>query len=93
MNDWDRFVHRLALAFGMPIRQLLREMHSSELSRWMRYYQEEPFGEIRSDLRNGILASIVLGLAGQKSEPADFIISNTGQDIDDKLRAWAQGGK
>lgn len=43
--------------------------------RWFAYYQIEPWGEERADLRIGVLDSIVLGAFGQKAKPSDFVFS------------------
>ncbi len=48
---------RLALALGMPVRELLGRIGSDELTEWMAFYQLEPFGDMRADLRSGVIAS------------------------------------
>ena len=48
---------RLALALGMPVRQLLNTVGSDELTEWMAFYQLEPFGDMRGDYRSGVVAS------------------------------------
>jgi len=40
-------VFRLALALGMPVRELLGRIGSDELTEWMAFYQLEPFGDFR----------------------------------------------
>lgn len=52
-----RFVFRLALALGLPVREMLASMGSDELTEWMAYYQLEPFGDYRADYRSGVVAS------------------------------------
>jgi hypothetical protein len=39
----------------------------------MAYYMLEPWGEERSDLRAGIIASTMANVMGNKSKPADFM--------------------
>ncbi len=48
---------RLALALGMPVRELLARTGSDEITEWMAFYQLEPFGEIRADIRSGVIAA------------------------------------
>lgn len=48
---------RLALALGLPVRELLARIGSDELTEWMAFYQLEPFGDFRADVRSGIMAS------------------------------------
>ena len=43
----------------MTVAELLSRTTSRELSEWMVYYELEPFGEERADLRAGIVASTV----------------------------------
>lgn len=53
-------------------------MSSSELSEWQAYYNIEPFGEIRADLRAGTIASPLVnmwaGKKGRKTKPSDWIM-------------------
>jgi hypothetical protein len=39
----------------------------------MIYYSIEPFGEEKADYRNGILASLIANVNGNKTKPEDFI--------------------
>ena len=41
----------------MPVRELLARTGSDELTEWMAFYQLEPFGDMRADLRSGVIAS------------------------------------
>ena len=41
----------------MPVRELLARIGSDELTEWMAFYQIEPFGDMRADLRSGVIAS------------------------------------
>ena len=52
-------------------------MSSYELSEWMAYYNIEPFGDERADLRAGIIASTIVNVHSEKGKratvPADFM--------------------
>ena len=41
----------------MPVRELLQRIGSDEITKWMAFYQMEPFGDMRADLRSGVIAS------------------------------------
>lgn len=74
----------------MPVGVMLASMSSRELSEWMAYYELEPFGEGRADLRAGTVAAVVARSAGSKSaKPSDFMPDfERDQDHDaDDLRA------
>jgi len=47
----------------MTVGELLARVSSRELSEWMAYAEIEPFGEVRADLRAGIIASTVANTA------------------------------
>jgi len=47
----------------MTVTELLRRISSRELSEWLAYYELEPFGEERADLRSAIVASTVANTA------------------------------
>lgn len=47
----------LALGYAHPD-HLLRELTSWQITEWLAYYQIEPWGEERGDLRAGIVASV-----------------------------------
>ncbi len=68
---------RLALALGLPVRELLARMGSDELTEWMAFYQLEPFGDFRADLRSAIVASTLANAhrskEGKPFTPEDFM--------------------
>jgi len=70
---------RLALALGMTVRELKSRLTYNEFTEWMAYYQLEPFGEFRSDLRNGALCSLIANIKRDPKrrsspyEPKDFM--------------------
>lgn len=71
------FYFRLALSLGCTVRDLLARIDSEELSEWMAYYQIEPFGEQRADLRNAInscvMANAWRGKNSRTFKLSDFI--------------------
>lgn len=70
---------RLALALGRTVQELRASLSYTEFQEWCLYYQIEPWGESRADLRAGIVASTVanvhsLFMAGEaRHVPADFM--------------------
>ena len=68
---------RLALALGLPVREMLTSMGSDELTEWMAYYQLEPFGDYRADYRSGVVASTFANAHRAKDagpfKPEDFM--------------------
>jgi hypothetical protein len=55
----------------------LDQMPAAEYVEWARYYNDEPFGEVRADLRAGIIASTVAnamrGKGGRARKPMEFM--------------------
>ena len=71
---------RLALAMGRTIQELRAVLSYAEFQEWCLYYQIEPWGEDRADLRAGIVASTIANYAGKERSngadpalPADFM--------------------
>jgi hypothetical protein len=64
-----RFYFRLALALGRTVADLLAGISSAELTEWEAYYQLEPFGELRGDLRAGIVASAIVNVMAELKTP------------------------
>jgi hypothetical protein len=63
---------RLALAMGRTLQELRAALSYAEFQEWCLYYQIEPWGEDRSDLRAGIVASTIANYAGrQRSDGAE----------------------
>lgn len=49
----------LALAIGgCTVAELQQRMGAGEFAAWLAFYQVEPFGEMRADLRAGMLATL-----------------------------------
>jgi hypothetical protein len=63
----------------MPVGELLRRTTSRELTEWMAFYELEPFGPERGDLRAGIVAATVANAnrdpkkVKKAFEPQDFM--------------------
>lgn len=69
---------RLALAFGIPPRELLRRLTARELVEFEELYRMDPWGEERADLRAGIIASTLVNLKRDPKKtkafrPVDFM--------------------
>jgi|TARA_R100001530_G_scaffold41605_1_gene31811 hypothetical protein len=70
------FYHRLAIALGMTVGEMLRKMSSSEMADWIAFWRLDPWGEERADLRSGIIAAVTANVwsgKGRKAKPADFM--------------------
>jgi hypothetical protein len=72
MTPARRFKFRLALALRQPNPDaMLAVMPYRVYQDWMTYYELEPFGEERADLRAGIIAATIANcLARRKGRPA-----------------------
>ncbi len=61
----------------MPVRELLARIGSDELTEWMAFYQLEPFGDLRADLRSGVISSTIANANRAKHSqaftPEDFM--------------------
>lgn len=63
----------------MTVRQLLESTDSRELAEWQAYAAIEPFGDIRADIRAGIIAAVVVNSnpyrkrGSRAAKPSDFI--------------------
>lgn len=64
------------MALGKTVGELLAVLSSEELTEWAAFYQIEPFGEYREDLRAGIVASTLANIHAKKGhsfKPKDFM--------------------
>lgn len=64
---------------------LLAELSSQQLAEWLAYFQLEPWGEDRADLRTGIVASTVANANRSPKQkrpyqPDDFMPHFDGED-------------
>jgi hypothetical protein len=62
----------------MTVGEMLRRVSSRELSEWQAYYQVEPFGPWRDDLRAGVQTALIANAIRPKGakeyKPADFVL-------------------
>jgi hypothetical protein len=74
---------------------MLRQLTSRQFYEWQEFYQHDPFGDARGDLRMGILASVFNNRLRGKNEtpakPVDFMPyfkerEQTPEDIQRTLR-------
>lgn len=93
----------------MTVAELGDRMSSRELSEWMAYYQIEPWGEERADLRQAMTTSATANLLQSQSKhpkwtkPADFMLLSQKQesadsepspdDLKAKFLAFTSGSK
>jgi len=64
-----RFWFILAQALGATVGELQQRMSSSEFSEWQVLYQLDPFGNLRGDFQAGQIASTVVNLFRDKTDP------------------------
>jgi len=57
----------------MTVRRLLSEIDSPELSEWVAYYNIEPFGEERADLRQAITTCTLSNRWRAENEPPNKV--------------------
>lgn len=72
------FAHRLALHLGrVDVDRMLSELTAAQLQEWIAYSRVEPFGELRADLRAGIIAATQANChrskRSQAFKPEDFM--------------------
>ena len=62
----------------MTVAEMLRRMSSRELSEWQAYFNLEPWGEERADLRAGMSTAPLLNLwikkGKRRAKPSDWIM-------------------
>lgn len=62
-------IFRLALAMGMPVRDLLGRISGRELAEWIAFDLVEPIGGLRGDYQAAVVAATVTnGLRGGKGK-------------------------
>lgn len=61
----------------MSVRRAQTEIDAAEFAEWRAYYELEPWGQERADLRAGIVASVIANTApgrhGKAFMPVDFM--------------------
>jgi hypothetical protein len=71
-----RFAHRLALALGMTVDELLSRISLDEFLRWQAYFAFEPFGDawLRTAMTLAMAGNCAGGKRGGRSfRPDDFM--------------------
>ena len=67
----------MSLALGIPIDEMLTRIPAETLAEYMAYDRIEPIGEVRADLRAGIIASTVanhsMSPPKEPMRPLDFM--------------------
>ena len=80
----SRFLFRLALALGMTIGQLKREMSSLELASWIAYDRISPIGPERGAINQAIQTALIANAHRKKGarsfKPGDFMPFHPGAD-------------
>ena len=61
---------RLALALGIPVRELQGRMDAREFGCWAAFQTIEPFGDARGDMQAAIIASTIANVNRGKSQSA-----------------------
>jgi hypothetical protein len=70
-------MHRLALALGKSVSEMLDSMSYEELCDWGLYFQIEPWGEWRDDLRSAQVAAVIANAnRDPKRRPEAFQITD-----------------
>lgn len=76
---------------GIPIKRLLKEVDSKDITDYIAYYQIEPFGVEQDFLQSGIVASTIAnvnrGKNTQPFKPSDFVPSSFKAKISKKQSA------
>jgi hypothetical protein len=90
----------LALSFGeADVDRFLQTITAEQFVEWAHYYQLEPWGEVRDEIRNGSLCALVNNLLSKrKRKVKDFVFDNTkkekkpqqsADEIKYSMMAWA----
>lgn len=85
MTGQRLFAYRLALALGIPsVNAMLSGMTSLEFHEWSAFYEKDPWGDQRGDIRSGIIASTMVNLQRDKKSklftPQDFMLFTEKQE-------------
>jgi len=71
--------HRLALAFGKPLKRFLAEIDAHELTEWAAYFDQDPPADVKEDIRwahwMALYANAHRGENGPEYGPQDFLES------------------
>lgn len=73
---------------------MLREISPQQLGEWLAYYQTDPWGEYRADLRMGIvIANVLQALGAKKQGGGSFTAADFMPDFDRENKATALATK
>ena len=78
----------------MTVDELLKRISSRELSEWQAYYQIEPFGEERMDLRFALMTANLISphlKKGCRPRVKDFVLKFENKTPDEKMRIFMKG--
>lgn len=64
----------LASHLKMGVKEMLTKIDSKELTEWMAYYNLEPFGEGRADVRQAITSCVVANAFSKQTHRVDDFI-------------------
>ena len=69
---------KLARELGMSLRRCMREVDAREFREWQAEYRIEPWGDVREDLRSGVVASTIANVnrrrGSQPFKATDFCL-------------------
>jgi len=90
------FIHRLALALGKTVRELLADLTTSELHDWQQFDAQAGLPDIAAQWQRAAAISVAGAVAGSNLETRDYIPLTawdkkpaTAQDI---AKAFGNGG-
>jgi len=75
----------------MPVSELGKRVTSSELSEWIAWDRIQPFGEMREDLRAGMIAAPLLNIwipkGKKRAKASDWIMEFDSVDEEKKIQS------
>jgi hypothetical protein len=70
-------LHRLALALGRSVDELLDSVTYRELTNWAAYYEAEPWGEWRADARTAQITAMLANVnRDPKKQPKPYSVQD-----------------
>ncbi len=86
----------MALAFGMPVAELVERMPAAEFSEWQAYWQLEPWGAWLDNSHLAQLATLTYNLNRGKNpsiKPGEFMYRDADTERDNNTRQFVAGLK
>ena len=71
----------LALALGKSIKELMNSMTTKEFYAWRSYYQQRPFGDLRSDYRMALNTQTLISPYLKQGRPLQDFVLNFGESL------------